>query len=72
MDALLVYALIFAVVGAAAVVIGVVRKYKKGLIELMDIPAPIYESAEDKKEKEKLVRDAYNLSDSPEEVAVND
>lgn len=31
MDALLVYALIFAVVGAAAVVIGVVRKYKKGL-----------------------------------------
>ncbi|MBQ2737996.1 MAG: hypothetical protein IJF38_04860 [Clostridia bacterium] len=36
MDALLVYALIFAVVGAAAVVIGVVRKYKKGLT------SPIY------------------------------
>ena len=36
MDSLLVYALIFAVVGAAAVVIGVVRKYKKGLT------SPIY------------------------------
>lgn len=47
------------------------RKYKKGLIELMDIPAPIYESEEDKKEREKLIKDAYNISDSEEEVTVN-
>lgn len=46
------------------------KKYKKGLIELMDIPAPIYESEEDKKEKEKLIKDAYNMSDV-EEVTVD-
>ena len=36
MDPLMAYALIFAVVGATAVIIGVVRKYKRGLT------SPIY------------------------------
>lgn len=47
------------------------RKYKKGLIELMDIPTPIYESEEDKKEREKLIKDAYNIANSEEEVTAN-
>ena len=37
------------------------RKYKKGQIELLDIPAPIYESEEDKKERQKLISEAYNI-----------
>ena len=45
------------------------RKYKKGQIELLDIPAPIYESEEDKKERQKLISEAYNMSD--EEVTAD-
>lgn len=45
------------------------RKYKKGLIEFKDIPAPIYESEEDKAERQKLINQAYNISD--EEVTVD-
>ena len=36
MESLIVYALIFATVGAVSVIVGVVRKYKKGLT------SPIY------------------------------
>lgn len=42
------------------------KKYKKGLIKLMDIPAPIYESEEDKKEKRKLISEAYNINEEEE------
>lgn len=45
------------------------RKYKKGQIELLDIPAPIYESEEDKKERQKLISEAYNMND--EEVTAD-
>ncbi len=45
------------------------RKYKKGEIKLLDIPAPIYESEEDKKERQKLISEAYNMSD--EEVTAD-
>ncbi len=46
------------------------RKYKKGQIALLDIPAPIYLSEEDKEEKRKLISEAYNMGDEEEEVAV--
>lgn len=39
------------------------RKYKKGQIKLFDIPAPIYESTEDKEEKRRLISEAYNNSE---------
>lgn len=39
------------------------RKYKKGEINLFDIPAPIYESQEDKKERQKLISEAYNVEE---------
>lgn len=45
------------------------RKYKKGEIKLLDIPAPIYESEEDRKERQKLVSEAYNMNN---EEAEND
>ncbi len=45
------------------------RKYKKGEIKLLDIPAPIYESEEDKKERQKLISEAYNMRD--EEVTAD-
>lgn len=44
------------------------RKYKKGEIKLFDIPAPIYESEEDKKERMRLINAAYQVSDSDGEV----
>ena len=37
------------------------RKYKSGQIELLDIPAPIAETDSERAEKEKLVRQAYNI-----------
>lgn len=45
------------------------RKWKKGQIELMDIPAPIYESEEDRAEKRKLISQAYRTQE--EEVDAN-
>ena len=45
------------------------RKFKKGQIALLDIPAPIYESEEDKKERQKLISEAYNMSE--EEVTAD-
>lgn len=39
------------------------RKYRKGEIKLLDIPAPIYESEEDKKERQKLISEAYNINE---------
>ena len=44
------------------------RKYKKGQIALLDIPAPIYESEEDKAERRKLISEVYNMGDEKEEV----
>ena len=46
------------------------RKYKKGQIALLEIPAPIYESEEDKAEKRRLISEAYNMGKEEEEVAV--
>lgn len=46
------------------------RKYKKGKIKLLDIPAPIYESEEDIKEKKKLISEAYNMD--KEEVTADE
>ena len=45
------------------------KKYKKGEIELMDIPAPIHESEEERKEKEKLIRGAYQMDEAEEAKA---
>lgn len=45
------------------------RKLKKNEIELLDIPAPIYESEEDKAEKRRLISQAYQEDD--EEVTAN-
>lgn len=45
------------------------RKYKKGMIDLMDIPSPIYESEEDKKEKSRLISQAYNMTEEQEVTA---
>lgn len=42
------------------------KKYKKGEIDLMDIPAPIHESEEERKEKEKLIRGAYQMDEAEE------
>ena len=46
------------------------EKLHNGEIELMDIPSPIYESEEDKKEKERLIKGAYHM-DEAEEVSEN-
>ena len=46
------------------------EKLEKGEIALMDIPSPIYESEEDKAEKERLIRGAYHM-DEAEEVSDN-
>lgn len=35
------------------------RKWKKGEIDLLSIPSPIYESEEDRAEKQKLISEAY-------------
>lgn len=43
------------------------EKYRKGQIELLDIPAPIAETEEEKKEREKLIREAYHMADAGEE-----
>lgn len=48
------------------------RKYKKGKIALMDIPAPIYESEEDKEEKRRLISEAYNMGEEKEEVTAGE
>ena len=48
------------------------RKYKKGEIELLNIPAPIYESEADKEEKRRLISEAYNMGDEKEEVTVSE
>lgn len=37
------------------------NKYKKGKINLMDIPAPISETDEEKAEREKLIKGAYHM-----------
>lgn len=42
------------------------KKYKKGEIELMAIPAPIYESEEERLEKEKLIKGAYQMDEAQE------
>lgn len=42
------------------------KEYKKGDIDIMDIPAPIYESEEDRLEKEKLIKGAYQMNDAEE------
>ena len=47
------------------------KKYKKGEIKLMDIPAPIHESEEDRQQKEKLIRGAYQM-DEAEEVKADE
>lgn len=39
------------------------RKYKHGEIALMDIPAPISESEEERAEREKLIKGAYNMGE---------
>ena len=46
------------------------EKLQKGEIELLDIPSPIYESEEDKAEKEKLIKGAYHM-DEAEEASEN-
>ena len=46
------------------------EKLHSGAIALMDIPSPIYESEEDRLEKEKLIRGAYHM-DEVEEVSEN-
>lgn len=46
------------------------EKLQKGEIELLEIPSPIYESEEEKAEKEKLIRGAYHM-DETEEVSEN-
>ena len=49
------------------------EKLRRGEIALTDIPAPIYESEEERKEKEKLIRGAYHMDDvkEAEEVSGN-
>ena len=42
------------------------EKLRKGEIGLLDIPAPIFESEEEKAEKEKLIRGAYHMDDAEE------
>lgn len=44
------------------------RKWKKGEIDLLEIPAPIYESEEDKAERRRLISEAYQTN---EEVTDN-
>lgn len=45
------------------------RKWKKGEIDLLDIPAPIYESDEDRAERKRLISEAYQTKN--EGVAEN-
>ncbi len=46
------------------------KRYKKGEIKLLDIPAPIYESEEDRKERQKLISQAYNMNEEEATVDV--
>ncbi len=43
------------------------RKYKAGEIALLDIPAPIAETESERAEKERLVRQAYNMDEGEAE-----
>ena len=43
------------------------RKYKAGKIALLDIPAPIAETDSERAEKEKLIRQAYNMDEGEAE-----
>ena len=43
------------------------KKYKAGKIELLDIPAPIAETESERAEKERLVRQAYNMDEGEAE-----
>lgn len=43
------------------------RKYKAGKIRLDDIPAPIAETESERAEREKLIRQAYNIDDGEAE-----
>ena len=49
------------------------EKLRRGEIDLLDVPAPIYESEEDRREKEKLIRGAYHMDEvkEAEEVSGN-
>lgn len=49
------------------------EKLRRGEIDLLDVPAPIYESEEDRLEKEKLIRGAYHMDEvkEAEEVSGN-
>ena len=40
------------------------RKWKKGEIDLLSIPAPIYESEEDKAERQRLISEAYQTNET--------
>lgn len=40
------------------------RKWKKGEIDLLDIPAPIYESEEDRAERQRLISEAYQTKET--------
>lgn len=42
------------------------RKYKSGKITLADIPAPIAETQSERAEREKLIRQAYNIDEEAE------
>lgn len=43
------------------------KKYKAGKIALLDIPAPIAETESERAEKEKLIRQAYNMDEGEAE-----
>ena len=47
------------------------EKLRRGEITIMDVPAPIYESEEDRQEKEKLIRGAYHMDEVKETEEVN-
>lgn len=47
------------------------RKWRAGEIELLDIPAPIAETEEEKKERRKLVKEAYHMENEGEEAEEN-
>ncbi len=48
------------------------EKLRRGEIDLLDVPAPIYESEEDRLEKEKLIRGAYHMDEVKEAEEVSD
>ncbi len=48
------------------------KKYKKGKINLLDIPFPIYESEEDKEERRRLISEAYNINEDKEDVTADE